>query len=90
MCIGICMKASNALYFKRGVDFIFEFIPQITLMLVLFGYMCALIIKKWLTEYPDTSVAPSIIAFMIDMFLKMGAISGEPFFGDVAFNTKLN
>ena len=84
------MKASNALFFKKPVDFIFEFIPQLTLMLVLFGYMCTLIVVKWLTEYPDTAVAPSIIAFMIDMFLKMGAVTGEPLIGDVAFNTQLN
>jgi hypothetical protein len=31
------MKALNALYFKKPLDFIFEFVPQIIFMLVTFG-----------------------------------------------------
>ena len=69
MCLGIFLKASNAIYFKKPIDFIFEFLPQITLMLCLFGYMSFLIILKWITPWPNTSEAPSIIGFMIDMFL---------------------
>jgi V-type H+-transporting ATPase subunit a len=41
-----------------------------------------LIIGKWLTVYPDTSIAPSIISFMIDMFLKFGEVNKEPIFSD--------
>ena len=50
MSLGICMKAINSMYFRRPLDFIFEFIPQIILLSVLFGWMDVLIIAKWI--YP--------------------------------------
>ena len=48
MSLGICMKGFNALYFGSYVDFFFEFVPQISLLLALFGWMDALIVGKWL------------------------------------------
>lgn len=51
MCLGITMKAFNAVHFKRPVDFFFEFIPQIVMMLALFGWMDLLIILKWLGDW---------------------------------------
>jgi len=61
------MKALNALHFKRYVEFFFEFIPQIVLLVCLFGFMDLLIIVKWLTNWEDTVDAspPSIITMMI-------------------------
>jgi len=50
MSLGILMKGFNAIHFKRPLDFLFEFIPQIILILALFGWMDILIIAKWL--YP--------------------------------------
>lgn len=41
-------------------------------MILLFGYMDFLIVYKWLTYWPDASVAPSIITTMINMPLKLG------------------
>jgi len=49
MSMGIIMKGVNSLYFRKGLDFAFEFIPQIILILALFGWMDLLIIGKWLT-----------------------------------------
>ena len=48
MTLGIVLKAFNALYFKRTIEFVFEFIPQIIFMVILFGYMDFLIVFKWL------------------------------------------
>lgn len=80
------MKGFNNVYFKATVDFFFEFIPQLILLLALFGWMDALIIGKWLTpmdmetnyaigteEYNATRYAPSVITTMIDMFLNPGS-----------------
>lgn len=50
MSLGVTMKGFNALYFGQTVDFLFEFIPQICLLLALFGWMDTLIIAKW--NYP--------------------------------------
>lgn len=75
MSLGICMKAFNATYFKNKIDFFFEFVPQIILMMVLFGYMDLIIICKWLTDFSGKEyMAPSVITTMIDMALSGGAI----------------
>lgn len=69
MTFGIILKGFNALHFENSVDFYFEFIPQMLLMLCSFGYMDFLIILKWLTPFEDTNLAPSVITTMIDMVL---------------------
>lgn len=76
MGLGVCMKALNALYFKNRLDFVYEFVPQIILLFVLFGYMDIMIIAKWTTDFTyKESTAPSIISNMIDMALNGGAIA---------------
>ena len=79
MLLGIFLRFFNAVNF---CDY-FEFIAQFTLMCCWFGYMNLLLIGKWLTFYPDTSIAPSIVASMIDMFLKFGAVEKEPIISDI-------
>lgn len=75
MGLGVCMKAFNARYFKNNLDFFFEFVPQIILLFVLFGYMDWMIIAKWTTDFTHREyMAPSIISGMIDMALNFGAI----------------
>lgn len=79
------MKGFNALYFGSYIDFCFEFIPQILLLLCLFGWMDTLIVAKWLfaidlhyleenypASAPENQVlrgAPSVITTMINIFL---------------------
>jgi V-type H+-transporting ATPase subunit a len=85
MSLGIIMKGFNALYFKNKLDFFFEFIPQIVLLLALFGWMDILIIGKWNMEKNVNTIAdvgspefnqvhysPAIITTMIDIFLAFG------------------
>lgn len=91
MSLGICMKAANAVTFSSKTDFFFEFIPQIIMMTVLFGYMNLLIIIKWLTNYTGAeSTAPSIINTMINIPLKGGLIIGKPFIGTLATNSMIS
>jgi V-type H+-transporting ATPase subunit a len=47
MTLGVFVKASNSLYFGKFMDFFFEFIPQLTFLVLLFGYMDFLIFFKW-------------------------------------------
>ena len=76
MSLGVLMKAFNAVHFKRGVDFWAEFLPQIIFLWAIFGYMDVLIVRKWLTDYTGKEGdAPSIITFMINMFLRSGEIN---------------
>jgi V-type H+-transporting ATPase subunit a len=72
------------------IDFFFEFLPQLLLLSVLFGYMCLLIIVKWLTPWKNTAEAPSIISFMINIYLKNGDVVGKPLLGSVATNISIN
>jgi V-type H+-transporting ATPase subunit a len=79
MAMGVCLKAGNALFFGRKAEFIFEFIPQIVLLLCLFGFMDLMIIIKWLTDYSSMVGAdpPSIITNMIGMCLSFGDVGGS-------------
>lgn len=51
MCMGVFLKLGNALYFRRKLEVVFEFIPQILFLGLLFGWMDFLIIYKWLTQW---------------------------------------
>jgi len=85
------MKAFNSFTFKSKTDFFFEFVPQIILLTVLFGYMNLLIIIKWLSNYTgQESNAPSIINTMINIPLKGGFINGSPFIGSSETNQRLS
>jgi len=72
MVLGIMLKGTNYWYHGKPIDFIFEFIPQLIVMLAMFGFMDYLIIVKWLTNW-EPSLAPSIVTTMIGMFLGLGA-----------------
>ena len=62
MTLGLILRGLNNVYFGRKVDFLFEFLPQLIILLALFGYMDFLIIVKWLTDFTGIEdKAPSII-----------------------------
>lgn len=93
MSFGIVLKGSNALHFGSKVDFFFEFIPQLIMLLALFGFMDAMIVKKWLTDFTNIEyTAPSIITNMIDMCLN-GGVQSVPteasLFGSAATQTQI-
>lgn len=85
MTFGILLKAYNTRFFKKKLDFYFEFIPQIIFMVILFGYMDFLIIFKWLKPWdekvgdiPPNQWAPSIISTMMNIGLSMGKTGDKP------------
>jgi V-type H+-transporting ATPase subunit a len=51
MTLGVILKGFNYLRAKKMVDFWFEFLPQLIMLLALFGFMDLLIVVKWLTDY---------------------------------------
>jgi V-type H+-transporting ATPase subunit a len=79
MSMGVCIKALNAVYFNRKLELIFEFIPQIVLLMVLFGFMDLMIISKWLIDWENLKGGdpPSIVSQMIDMTIKGGVLTGS-------------
>ena len=73
MTLGVLVKATNSLYFRRYMEFFFEFIPQLIFMILLFAYMDFLIIYKWNIDWGyNSTCAPSIITTMINMPLALG------------------
>ncbi len=51
MSLGIVLKGINALYRKDYLEIYFEFIPQLLMLTILFGYMDLMIIVKWCTNF---------------------------------------
>lgn len=85
MTVGVIIKAFNSVYFKKKLDFYFEFIPQFIFLFLLFGYMDFLVVFKWLKNWdvkenssllhpshPSPPSPPSIISTMMNIGLKLG------------------
>eukprot|EP00028_Trichosphaerium_sp_Am-I-7-wt_P005672 CAMPEP_0168526268 /NCGR_PEP_ID=MMETSP0405-20121227/11860_1 /TAXON_ID=498012 /ORGANISM="Trichosphaerium sp, Strain Am-I-7 wt" /LENGTH=535 /DNA_ID=CAMNT_0008549065 /DNA_START=330 /DNA_END=1937 /DNA_ORIENTATION=+ len=51
MVLGLILKLLNGIHFRKKLDIFFEFIPQITFMMALFGYTCFIIFYKWYTPF---------------------------------------
>ncbi|XP_034484910.1 V-type proton ATPase 116 kDa subunit a isoform X3 [Drosophila innubila] len=75
MIFGVIMSWHNHTYFRNRLSLIYEFIPQLVFLLLLFFYMVLLMFIKW-NRYAATnalpfteSCAPSILITFIDMVL---------------------
>jgi len=63
MLLGIILKGMNDFYKRDLISFLSEFVPQVVLLLSLFGFMDLLIIQKWTTDWTGKeNLAPSIIS----------------------------
>lgn len=51
MVMGLIIKGFNSLYFNKMIDFKHEVIPQLLLLICMFGYMDLLILIKWNTDW---------------------------------------
>ncbi|MEE6477917.1 hypothetical protein FKM82_011669 [Ascaphus truei] len=70
MVFGVILSLFNHLNFKRHINIILQFIPEMIFILSLFGYLVFMIIFKWCAYDVHTSqVAPSILIHFINMFL---------------------
>jgi len=91
MLAGIVLRGMNAAYFNNYTDFIFEFVPQLVFMSLLFGYMNVMIFIKWGTDWSaDPSKAPSIINLLMNIFLKKGSVDNKPVFGTTIEQESIN
>merc|ERR1719389_854466 len=66
MFLGVCLRFSNAIYFKSLTDLTCECMPMLIFLCCFFGYMDWMIIYKWVSP-PTTN--PSLINSMISMGL---------------------
>ncbi|KAJ3439076.1 v-type proton atpase subunit a [Anaeramoeba flamelloides] len=84
MLLGCVLSLLNHIHFKKWLNIWFEFIPQMLLLLSFFGYMCFLIIYKWVTNWSHREGQTGgihLITTLINMFLKpMGMKSDQIMF----------
>lgn len=76
MVLGIILSLLNALHFKKPLNIIGEFIPQMIFMLGLFGYMCFLIVVKWCKTW-EKEQPPLLLNVMISMFLSPTSVGED-------------
>ncbi|KAF8978218.1 H(+)-transporting V0 sector ATPase subunit a [Entomortierella lignicola] len=83
MSFGICMVYFNAKFYRKPINVIGGFIPQLLFMQCLFGYLVLMIIYKWTVNWYETDAAgqairnspPSLLNTMIYMFLSPGSVN---------------
>ncbi|KAL5276128.1 unc-32.2 family protein [Megaselia abdita] len=83
MVFGICISVVNFFHFKKAVNIVLEFIPQILFLILLFGYMAFMMFYKFVkytaqppeNNFPDEytyltpGCAPSVLILFINMVL---------------------
>ncbi|XP_037714616.1 V-type proton ATPase 116 kDa subunit a1 isoform X7 [Drosophila subpulchrella] len=75
MIFGVVMSWHNHTYFRNRISLMYEFIPQLIFLLLLFFYMVLLMFIKWIkfaatNDKPySEACAPSILITFIDMVL---------------------
>jgi len=77
MVFGILLSLLNGIYFKKPYNIWFEFVPQLTFMLSIFGYLVYLIFYKWSSHFDLPMNAPNLLNLLINMFLKPFSIQKE-------------
>ncbi|KAM4675760.1 V-type proton ATPase 116 kDa subunit a 4-like [Discoglossus pictus] len=70
MVFGVMLGLLNHINFRRPMNIILQFIPEMIFIICLFGYLVFMIIYKWCQYDVTTSQgAPSILIHFINMFL---------------------
>jgi len=83
MMFGLILSLFNHIHFKSKVDIFFVFIPQLLFLTLIFVYLCAQIVLKWVffwvepttifgQHYPGSHCAPSLLIGLISMFMLKG------------------
>jgi len=76
MIFGVVLSIVNHVHFKRPVNILLEFLPQILFLVLLFAYMGFMMFFKWVTYGPKMAdvkqspgCAPSVLIMFINMML---------------------
>jgi V-type H+-transporting ATPase subunit a len=84
MMAGVFISLTNYIYFNDSMKVWFRFVPEVVFLSFTFGYMCLLIIVKWLTTWENTHDAPSLLETMTNFFLSPGSVSVPLYSGQAA------
>merc|ERR1711871_480587 len=83
MTLGVILKGANAVYFRKPLDFIFEFTPQLLFMASIFLYLIFMIMYKWCTDWDiinfdvaagEGHTPPPLIQTLINFALSPGHV----------------
>ena len=86
MLFGVMLSLFNHRYFKRKLNIICEFIPQVIFLCSIFGYLIILIFIKWTNySYKDLGKDPNLLIGLINMFLFQGKNEYPMFPGQFGF-----
>lgn len=78
MTFAICLQVPNHIKFKKPLNIIAEFIPQILFMESIFGYLVLCIVYKWSVDWSQSSTAPpGLLNMLIYMFLSPGTVDAK-------------
>ncbi|KAG6931828.1 ATPase H+ transporting V0 subunit a4, partial [Chelydra serpentina] len=70
MVFGVTLSLFNHIYFKKTINIVVQFIPEMIFILCLFGYLVFMVIFKWCRfDVHVSQKAPSILIHFINMFL---------------------
>ncbi|XP_040857954.1 V-type proton ATPase 116 kDa subunit a isoform X1 [Ochotona curzoniae] len=70
MVFGVVLSLFNHIYFRKTLNIVLQFIPELIFLLCLFGYLVFMVVFKWCRFDVHTSQhAPSILIHFINMFL---------------------
>uniref|UniRef100_G3TJP0 V-type proton ATPase subunit a n=1 Tax=Loxodonta africana TaxID=9785 RepID=G3TJP0_LOXAF len=70
MVFGVILSLFNHIFFRKVLNIILQFIPEMIFILCLFGYLVFMIIFKWCQfDVHVSQDAPSILIHFINMFL---------------------
>ncbi|AIN98627.1 vacuolar proton translocating ATPase subunit A, putative [Leishmania panamensis] len=89
MMAGVVISLTNYMYFNDNIKVWFRFVPEVVFLSCTFGYMCVLIIVKWLTTWENTHDAPSLLETMTNFFLAPGTVILPLFSGQAALQVLL-
>ncbi|XP_006893305.1 PREDICTED: V-type proton ATPase 116 kDa subunit a isoform 3 [Elephantulus edwardii] len=81
MAFGVVLGAFNHVHFGQHHRLLLEFLPQLTFLLGLFGYLVFMIAYKWLrVTAASAASAPSILIHFINMFLFSRSPTNRPLY----------
>ncbi|KAK2570230.1 V-type proton ATPase 116 kDa subunit a 1, partial [Acropora cervicornis] len=72
MMFGVSLSLFNHMHFRKPLNIIAEFIPQVLFLFCIFGYLVIMIFYKWIAFSANSENQPSLLLALINMFLKFG------------------
>ncbi|KAM9659721.1 V-type proton ATPase 116 kDa subunit a 3 [Trichechus inunguis] len=81
MAFGVVLGVFNHVHFGQRHRLLLEFLPQLTFLLGLFGYLVFMVVYKWLrVSAAGAAEAPSILIHFINMFLFSRSPTNRPLY----------